>query len=104
MRNRELGLGGVVCLEVTAAAVEQVVHAQTVWRLLGGCLGGLEDCDHLADPKRMALCKGCQHMLQHFGMKRSASCGRWTYQTGVIKRIHSSVVEELDAWSEVGLV
>ena len=41
-RTRELELGGVALLEGTAAAVERVVHEQTVWMLLGGCLDGLE--------------------------------------------------------------
>lgn len=47
--------------------------------LLEAWLEDSEDCDHLADPERMA-------------------------QTVVRERTRSSVVEELDAWSEVGLV
>lgn len=63
MHNWELELRGVACLEVTAAAaVEEVVHEQTVWTILEACLEGLEDCDHLADPKRMALNESCQPM------------------------------------------
>ena len=64
MRTREPGLDGVVCLEVTVAAVEQVVHELTVWTLLNPGLEGLEDCDRLVDRKRMALHEGCQQMLQ----------------------------------------
>ena len=67
-RNWELGLGDEVGLEVTAAVVEQMVHEQTVWTLLEAFLEDLEGCDHLADPKRMGLNKGCQHLLQHFGV------------------------------------
>ena len=65
MRNRELELDGVVCLEATVAAVEQVVHELTVWMLLNLCLEGLQDCDHLVDQKRTALHGGCQQMLQY---------------------------------------
>lgn len=79
MRNQELGLDGVVCLEVTAAVAEQVVHEQTVWTLLEACLEDLGDRDHLVDRKKMA-------------------------QTVVRERIHSSAVEGPGAWSEVGLV
>lgn len=77
-----LVLSGVEHLEVTAAAaaaVEQGVHGWVVSMLLKVCLGGLEDCGHLADPKRMV-------------------------QTDGRERTRSSVVEDLDAWSEVGLV
>lgn len=66
-RNWELGPDDVVCLEVTAAAEEPVVHEQTVLTLLEACLEDLEDCDHLADLKRMNLNEGCQQMLQHLG-------------------------------------
>ena len=70
MRKRELGLGGVACLEVTAAAVEQAVHEQTVWTLLEACLEGLEDCDRLTDPRRTALKKSCQQVLETSAYKR----------------------------------
>ncbi len=68
MCNRELELGGVVCPEVTAAVVEQVVHELTVWALLSPCPEGLEDCDRLVDRKRMALNEGCQQMLRYIGI------------------------------------
>ena len=48
--------------------MKQVVHEQTVWTLLKAFPEVSEDCDHLADLKRMGLNKGCQHLLQHFGM------------------------------------
>ena len=69
MRRRELELGGVVCLEVTAAAVEQAVHEQTVWTLLEACLEDLEDCDRSTDPRRMALKKCCQQVLRDLGIQ-----------------------------------
>ena len=59
MRNRESELDGVICLEVTAVVEEQVVHEQTVWTLREAHFEGWEDCDHLADPKRMALNGNC---------------------------------------------
>lgn len=68
MRNQELGLDGIVCLEMTAAVAEQVVHEQTVWTLLEACLEDLGDRDHLVDRKKMALHEGCQQMLQHLVM------------------------------------
>lgn len=64
MRNREAELGGVICLEVTAAVEEQVVHEQTVRTLREAHFECSEDCDHLADLKRMALDGSCQEVLQ----------------------------------------
>lgn len=52
MRNQEAELGGLVCLEVTVAVVEQVVHEQTEWTQGEAYFENLEDCDHL---ERMAL-------------------------------------------------
>ena len=64
--SRALVLRGVEHLEVTAAAaaaVEQGVHGWLVSTSLKVCLGGLEDCGHLADPKRMVLKEGCQRIF-----------------------------------------
>lgn len=69
MRNQEPEPVGFERLEVTAAAVvEQVVHERAVWTLLEACLEGLEDCDHLAGLKKMALNEHCQQILDRLGI------------------------------------
>lgn len=64
MCNRELELDGVICLEVTAAVVQQVAHdSQTVWTLQEAYFEELDDRDHLADPKRKTLSESFQQLL-----------------------------------------